>query len=278
MHPEILTLGPIAIRAWGLAMAISVLVGVFIALKRAKTIGVDPNILYDLVIVVVVSSIIGSRIFYVIFHLNEFRGNWIETISPFHGSGGFGIAGLSMMGGVAFVIIAVALYCYFKKLSFAKVADVLAPTFLLGEGITRIGCFLNGCCFGRPSKIFAIHFPDGAASDYFAQFISQHPESGATGLIPTQLIASALGFTLFFLVLFLDKKRSYNGYTTWLVLALYSLDRFFVDQFRFYEPEQVIARIGVIQFSVNEIVLLLLLALSAYMFVTGVKKSKKIKR
>lgn len=278
MHPEILRIGIFSISAWGLTMAISVVLAIIIAVRRAKRMGLSPNVIYDLAIVVVITSIVGSRFFYVVFHLDEFRGNWISMISPFHGPGGFGIAGLSMMGGVLLAIMGVFIYTVVKKLNFFKVGDVIAPTFLLGEGITRIGCFLNGCCFGRPSHLCGVHFKAGAAGQYLREFISHHPEKAGVGLIPTQIIASALGFALFFLLLLLERKRNFNGYTSCLMLILYVLDRFVVDQFRFYESEQVLARIGLITISVNEIALLFLLALAIAMFVLGKKYHKIDKR
>ncbi len=270
MYPEILRIGPISIKAWGLTMALSVIVALFIALKRADKLGMKRDFIYDLIIVVVVSAIVGSRIFYVIFHLEEFRGNLLEIVNPFAGPGGFGIAGLSMMGGVFLVVVAVAIYALIKKINFPRLADVIAPTFLLGAGITRIGCFLNGCCFGKPTSCACgINFPDGAASSFLQHYISTHPHEEIAGLLPTQLYASAAGFLLFLLVLWLEKWRDFDGYTSWLVLGLYSIDRFVVDQFRIYEANQILGHLGPIKFTVNEIVLLILFAFSVAMFILG---------
>jgi len=260
-------------------MAISVLVGTLIAHKRAEKFGVKPDTIYDLVIVIVVAAIVGSRAFYVIFNLDEFRGQWLDIINPFHGQDGFGIAGLSMMGGVTLVVISIIVYTLVKKLSFPLIGDVVAPTFLLGAGITRIGCFLNGCCFGHPTTCWCgIHFPNGAAGGYLQQYLSQYPDSAITGLIPTQLMASALGFILFFTVLLLERWRSFPGYTSWLVLGLYSLDRFFVDQFRHFQPNDILGHIGHITFTANEIILALLFVFSAIMFIIGFTKVKAQKR
>ncbi len=273
MHPELFHIGRFAVKFWGLMMAISVVIGLFISLKRAKKMGVNPDLVYDMVILVVVSSIIGSRIFYVIFHLDEFSGNWLDIINPFSGPGGFGIAGLSMMGGVFLVVICAAVYSLIKKVKFSRLGDVIAPAFLLGAGITRIGCFLNGCCYGRPTTgPFGIIFPDGAAGSFCDYLSRMHPEQHFTGLIPTQLMASALGFILFFVVLVLERWKRFDGYTTWLVLALYSIDRFFVDQFRYYEPKQILGHLGPLVFTVNEIVLIVLFVLSAIMFFLGSRK------
>ena len=276
MHPDLLQIGPVALRSWGLMMAISVLVGVLVALKRAKKLGVNPNTVYDMVIVVVISAIVGSRFFYVIYHLEQFRGNWVATFSPFHGPGGFGISGLSMMGGVALVIVCVAIYAWVKKLNFGRVGDVIAPSFLLGAGITRIGCFLNGCCYGRPTcGALGMHFPEGAAGQYLRSYMAQHPEVPVTGLLPTQLFASAFGFLLFFVVLWLDRWRCFDGFTSWLVLIFYCIDRFIVDQFRYYEPEQIIAELGPVLITVNELVLLAIFVFSLIMFWNGYKKSRR---
>ncbi len=251
-------------------MAISVVIALFISLKRADRIGVKRELVYDMVIVVLIAAIVGSRLFYVIFHLEEFSGNWLDIINPFAGPGGFGIAGLSMMGGVFLVVIAVALYALIKKVNFPRIADVIAPTFLLGAGITRIGCFLNGCCFGRPSDhACAVHFTDGAAGSFLQNYLTSHPHEHITGLLPTQLYASAAGFALFFLVLWLEKWRTFDGYTSWLVLGLYSIDRFIIDQFRVYEANQILAHIGPIMITVNEIVLLFLFSFSLVMFFLG---------
>lgn len=278
MYPELLKIGPISIKAWGLMMALSVVVALFISLRRADRLGIKREYVYDLIIVVVVSAIVGSRFFYVIFHLEEFRGNWLDTINPFAGPGGFGIAGLSMMGGVILVVVAVAVYALIKKINFPKLGDVIAPTFLLGAGITRIGCFLNGCCFGRPtSGACGVNFPKGAAGSFLQQYITNHPHEHISGLLPTQLFASAAGFILFFLVLWLEKWRDFDGYTSWLVLGLYSIDRFVIDQFRTYEANQILGHLGPLTFTVNEVVLLILFVFSVVMFILG-KRGYRLKK
>ncbi len=276
MKPEILSLGPVSIKSWGLALAVSVVLSTIIALKRSKKFGVNPDIVYDLIFVVVVSAIVGSRIWYVVFHLDEFSGNWLDIINPFQGPGGFGIAGLSMMGGVALVVIAVAVYSFVKKLDFLKVADVIGPLFLLGVGITRIGCFMNGCCYGRPtSGPLSVVFPEGPAGSYWQYFLETHPTTTMTGLIPTQLIASAAGFALFILVIWLERWRYFDGFSSWLVLMLYSIDRFVIDQFRIYEAEQVLGHIGPIMITVNEIILIVLFCFSWGLFAIGTSREKK---
>lgn len=262
MHPELISIGRFAIRSWGLMAALAFLAGFFFASRRAPKFNIDKNNIPDMLLVVLVSSLLGSRFFYVIFHLEEFRGRWLDTINPFGGEGAFGIAGLSMMGGVVFAILSAWLYTKIKKIPFRDLGDAIAPGFLLGAGITRIGCFLNGCCFGRPTDSFlGIQFPHHCPAGEVYPHVHIHP---------TQLYASALGFLMFGLVLLLEKKyRNFRGFTMWMVLLLYSVDRFIVDMFRHYEANQVLFKIGPAMFSVNEIVVIGLFIFSAVMLKRG---------
>ena len=107
MYPEPLRfIGITFIRSYGLLLALSFLLGVYFSMKRARNQGVDPNMVVDLSFIVLLSSIIGSRFFYVIYHLEEFSDNLLDIINPFQ-SGYVGIAGLSMMGGVILAIVSV---------------------------------------------------------------------------------------------------------------------------------------------------------------------------
>ena len=84
-----------------------------------------------------------------------------------------------------------------------------------------------------------------------------------------------IGFLLFFVVLWLDRWRCFDGFTSWLVLIFYCIDRFIVDQFRYYEPEQIIAELGPVLITVNELVLLAIFVFSLIMFWNGYKKSRR---
>jgi phosphatidylglycerol:prolipoprotein diacylglycerol transferase len=201
---------------------------------------------------------LGSRLFYVIFHLEEIRGNWLSIIVPFDETGAFGIAGLSMMGGVVLAIASALIYSYIKKIRFVDLGDAIAPGFLIGESITRIGCFLNGCCFGRCTEsAFGVVFPASSPAGY--AFPNQHVH-------PTQLYASVSTLLLFFLVLWLDKKHSFPGYTVSLTLFFFSVNRIFIDLFRFFEERQVLFNIGESSFSVNDVLSLSILLLSVLIF------------
>ncbi len=267
MHPEILSFGRFTIRAWGFFAAIAFAFGLFFSMRRAPKFGIKKDYIPDMLLVVLISSMLGSRIFYVVFHLDEFKGRWLSTINPFGTSGSFGLAGLSMMGGVVLAIVSAYVYARIKKIDFLTMADAVSPAFLIGAGITRIGCFFNGCCFGRPTDgLMGMMFP-------------KHSPAGMiyknTPIHPTQLYASILGFAFFFIVLYFERYKRFRGYTIALVMALYALDRFFVDLFRHYEENQVLFRIGTAPFSVNEIIILCLFVFSTAGLIYGFIRSKR---
>lgn len=271
MLPVLFRIGNFELRSYGLALAISVVLGVWISMKRAPRFGIKKENILDFAVIIMIAAILGSRLWYVAYHVEEFKGNWFNTINPFQ-NGTVGIAGLSMVGGVVLAIVAALGYAKIKKLNFIKLGDTIAPVFLLGAGIVRVaGCFLNGCCFGRPtdSPIGVVFPPEGVAGSYFP----------GVPLLPAQLFASALGFIGFALVLWLERKPKFSGFTFWLVFFYYAIDRFIVDQFRYYEAPQVLATLGPVTINTNHLLLLGLFIVSGFFLIRGwiddVNKVKK---
>ncbi|MBN2091337.1 prolipoprotein diacylglyceryl transferase, partial [candidate division KSB1 bacterium] len=265
MFPVLFRIGNFELHSYGLALAISVGLGIWIAMKRAPHFGIDKEIILDFSVIILFASIVGSRLWYVVYHVDEFRGQWLNTINPFQ-NGTIGISGLSMVGGIVLAIISALVYARIKKIDFIKLGDAMAPVFLLGAGIVRLGgCYLNGCCFGSPtnSPIGVIFPPEGIAGSIFPN----------TPLWPAQLFASALGFIGFFLVLWLERKQKFSGFTFWLVFFYYSIDRFIVDQFRYYESPQVLATLGPLTINANHLLLLALFLVSGFFLINGWRKS-----
>lgn len=259
MHPELFHLGPFSVKAYGLMLAISFFVGVWLAVWRAKKAGLSEKLMVDLCFVVMVAALVGSRFFYVIYHTDEFTGHWIDTINPFQSSGQIGIAGLSMMGGLVLAIIAGILYFIIRKTSPWGLLDAMAPSFFLGEGLTRIGCFLNGCCFGVPthSHLGVIFPPDSMAGWVFPN----------TAIWPTQIFSSIAGFLLAGALILTERKKTFNGYTFWIGLAMYSVWRFIIDFFRYYEDSMVFMQVGSLSLSRNQFLCFCLLIIAIWWFI-----------
>jgi len=221
MFPEIFHLGPFHLRSFGVMLALAFLVGTWISLGFARRKGIDESKLLNLILVILVASIAGARGMYVLTHLAEFRGRPLNAIALWEG-------GLTLYGG--FALGTIAGFAYMKKagLPLGTTADVVTPAVALGVGIARIGCFLNGCCFGLPGHApWCVRFP--ANSPPSAVFPGQ-------ALEPSQLFNAGAAFLLFLLVLWLRPRLRAPGQLWWAFLALFMLVRIPIDATRYYEP------------------------------------------
>jgi phosphatidylglycerol:prolipoprotein diacylglycerol transferase len=259
MYPELFEfLGIGFIRSYGVMLAIGFLIGIIWARRRAVKAGIPPEHIIDLSFVALISSIVGSRLFYVIYHLDEFADNLLDIVNPFQG-GSVGISGLSMMGGVILALISAYLFFVIRRLRPWGILDAMMPMFALGIGIARIGCFLNGCCYGLPTygHLGVIFPPNCAAGFHFPD----------TPLIPTQLYSSLAGIAILLIVLGSEKFKKFDGHSFWLTIALYSVWRFVIDFYRYYEDSMIIASIGDQRFSLNQALSLFLLvgSITAYL-------------
>ncbi len=225
MFPTILQLGPIPVRAYGVMIALSFSVGIWLGMKRSKPRGVDPVVFTDLCVAILISSIIGARLAYVIPFWDEYGKNVMSIFQVWEG-------GLTLYGGIGGAIVGSVLFARYKRISFWTVSDICSPLVALGIGITRIGCFLNGCCYGTPTSFMTgIVFPGGCAAGHEYPGVRIHP---------TQLYDSAFGFLLFAFLLLIEKKIKGDGRIFLLFMILYGLNRYFQDMLRYYDPRALI--------------------------------------
>ncbi len=221
MHPEIFGF----VKSYGLMLAISFVIGLWLSIRRGRAYQVKPDDVMDLVFGVLVSSIVGVRLFFVMTHLGDFQP-WYRAFFIWDG-------GLTLYGGIILATATVYFLARRRGISFLVMADIFSPGVILGIGLTRIGCFLAGCCFGHPTGLgCGVTFPaDAPASLQF----------GHVAVHPSQLYSSGGGFLVFVLLLFLEKVWNYRGATFGRFLLLYGVSRFSVDFSRYYEPEQMMA-------------------------------------
>jgi len=244
MHPIVFRLGPFEVRSYGLLLALSFILGIALAVRRGRARGVDPNAIMDLSVVIVISSIVGARLFYVLFHLEQFRGRWLDIINPFQSTGQVGIAGLTLLGGVILALVAGFIYMGVKKLPALKLADSIVPSVALGTFLTRIGCFLNGCCYGKPTQVpWGLVFPPDSPAGAAYRDVPIHP---------SQLYMALYGLGLFGLLLWADRRRPYEGFALFVFFVGEGLARFLVDFTRYYEDSMVLMRLGETSLSVNQ--------------------------
>jgi phosphatidylglycerol:prolipoprotein diacylglycerol transferase len=222
MHPVLLRIGSLPINTYGLALALSFLLGLRLGAKRAAKIGIDPGQITNLGVAVMVAAILGSRLFYVVTHWGEFRDSWIDVVAIWKG-----LYGLSMLGGVLLALVVGFAFILRKRWPVWELADAVIPSFALGIFITRIGCFFNGCCFGRETcSILGVTFPPGSLP--WSVF-------GDTAIHPTQLYSAAAGLYLLVVLLAASRRKPFPGFVFCLFMGLYGITRFGLEEFRYFD-------------------------------------------
>ena len=231
MYPEAFNIGGFVIHWYGILVAGGFLLGLWTASRRAARDGIDAKVVSDLGVWIIISALVGSRLFYVITHGEPFS-NWID----------FRSGGLVFYGGFIGAALAVILYTWIHgSQPLWKIADAFAPSVPLGHALGRLGCLMTGCCFGATCDLpWAIQFPDlspafvalGQAPDDAAHSVSVHP---------SQIYSALLNFALYGGLAWLYRRKRFGGQVFAVYLMVYSVNRFIVEFFRGdYQPEQML--------------------------------------
>lgn len=215
MHPIAFEFGSLTIHWYGVMVALAFLAGLWTATRRCSRDGLRPEAIADLGPWLIVAGLLGGRALYVISYWNEsFAGRpWWEVFMVWRG-------GLVFYGGLIGAVLAAIVYVNWKKLPPMKVGDAMAPSIALGHVFGRIGCFMNGCCFGSSCTLpWAVHFPE------------EH-DTGGQGVHPTQLYEAGLNLLLYLVLEKLYRKKRFDGQIFGLYLVAYAVLRVLVELFR----------------------------------------------
>ena len=257
MYPVLFKLGKFQVHSYGLMLAISFLLGILWAMRRGEKRGISKDHVISAGLYIMISAILGSRFFYVITHLNEFHGHWLDTVNPFQSSGEIGIAGLSMLGGVVMALLTIIIFFRIKKISILRFFDAASPSLALGLALTRIGCFLNGCCFGKPGSLpWCVVFPNNSPAADFLPGQRLHP---------TQIYSSLFDFLILGTILWVDRKKRPDGVLAAVFFILYGTFRFLIDFVRFYESTVQFHIFGG-AFTFNQLIAMLMMGTGLVMF------------
>src|SRR5215813_11489134 len=238
MHPELLHVGFLHLRSYGLMMAVAFVVGTFLALRESRRLSLDEDKVVNVILVTLVASVLGARMLYVLEHLPEFRREWTSALALWQG-------GLTLYGGVAGGTFAGLVAARRMNLPVWITADALTPALALGTMFGRIGCFLNGCCYGRPTGLpWGVVFPH----DSFA-FL----EFGAQPVHPSQLYNAVAGLALFALFQSLRGRFRVPGVMFWTFIVVFALIRIPLDLTRAYEADAVLMRVGVLDITESQL-------------------------
>lgn len=215
MHPIAFNLGPLTVHWYGILLAAGFLAGLWTASRRAMLTGIAPEKISDAGLWLILGAILGARILFVVTYWRENFAN-----QPFSEIFMIQRGGLVFYGGLIGAALACILFCHRQKLALWKVADALTPSIALGYVFGRLGCLMNGCCFGRECSLpWAIHFPAG------------HATSGAA-VHPTQLYDSLLSLGLYLALAGLYRRKQFDGQVFAAYLICYAVTRSIVEVFR----------------------------------------------
>lgn len=221
--PIIFEVGPVVIRWYGLLIASAVLIGVSLSQYLAKRRHVNPELISDLSIWLVIGAIPAARLYYVLFQWSEYSQHPERIIAIWQG-------GIAIHGAIIGGVIAALIFAKLKKISFWQLADLVAPSLILGQAIGRWGNFFNSEAFGRPTDLpWKLYIPLDRRPPNLANFEYFHPTFLYESL--WNLLGFALLLTLFFRALS-GKPRLKVGTLFLVYWVAYSLGRFWIEGLR----------------------------------------------
>ncbi len=218
MYPIIAKFGPFTIYSYGMMVAIAFIFAIYVARIEAVRKAIKIDLVYDLTLYLVIGALIGARVYYLtFFNPASFIQNPLSIFKVWEG-------GLAIHGGIFGGILAGFLFSKLHKISFWRLADITAPSIILGQAIGRIGCFLNGCCFGVPTEsMFGIRFPEGSLPYIAYRGLAIHP---------TQLYELILNLIGFFALCSMRRKIKFEGALFLLYLMIYNSIRIAISPLR----------------------------------------------
>jgi phosphatidylglycerol---prolipoprotein diacylglyceryl transferase len=221
MLPELFKIPGLGITVWtyGLLLAVGFIGALWIIANLAARDGLAKNKIYDLGLYILASGLIGAKLLMVITDWNEL-GGWRQAFSLDVLSSG----GVYLGGFLIAVVVSVVLMRHWR-LPWRKTADAFAPGIALGHSIGRLGCFSAGCCWGKPTTSWiGVKFTEKA-----------HELTGvpiSTALAPTQLIEAVSNVAILIALLWLRKRRVFDGQIIFAYAMMYAVMRFTVEFWR----------------------------------------------
>lgn len=248
MFPKLFDLGPLTVYSYGVLLAAAYLGGLQLALVRARQRGLDPARIMDLGIYIIVSALVGAKLLLVVVDADHFIENPRDLLSLVRSGGVF-------YGGLLLAVAVGLWYVRKHRLPTWEVGDIVAPGIAFGHVVGRFGCFLAGCCYGRPTDVpWAVVFTNPLAAENVGTPLGVH-------LHPTQLYEAGAELVILVLLLVFERKgRPFPGRTFWGYMLVYGLSRFVIEIYRGDPRGMVFGDVSTSQF-----ISLLIVPLSVFM-------------
>ena len=213
MYNDLFTVFGLTVHGYGLMIAIGAMLAFWMITKRAEKNGENGDDYLTLALLVLVLGFLAAKILYIITCLKDFLAHPLSYISG---------EGFVVYGGILGGALVAVLWSRKHKKNILHVIDLILPPVAFAQGFGRIGCFLAGCCHGKPTGgDWGVVFPAGSMAP------------AGVPLWPSQLISSGLDFLLGFALLWLEKKTNKRrGVVTAAYFILYSVGRFLVEYTR----------------------------------------------
>jgi len=227
MYPRLLELpwrvpyfGTVTVYTYGVLLAAAYLLGLQLALTRAKARGLDSTRVMDLGIYIIISALVGAKLLLLVTNFQAFKANPAELFNLFREAGVF-------YGGLILAVVVALLYIRRVGLPLWTTCDVFAPGIALGHVVGRFGCLFAGCCFGKPTNVpWAITFKDPFAASNVGTPLG-------VPLHPTQLYEAGAELLILIFLLRTEKLgRKFPGRTFWLYMLLYAISRYIIEFYR----------------------------------------------
>ena len=227
MYNDLFTVFGLTIHGYGLMIALGFLTAVWMVSFRAPRLGLNGDAATTMALIALVSGFLGAKLLYIIVGFRSFLADPLAALSG---------EGFVVYGGIILGILAVWLYCRRRGLSFLEYFDLMIPAVAVNQGFGRIGCFLAGCCYGRPTDSFlGVVFPVGSSAP------------AGIPLFPSQLFSAAGDFLIAAVLLLLFRRLKHRGSVGGLYLILYSVGRFLIE-FTRDDPRGAVGALSTSQF------------------------------
>lgn len=257
------------IAFYGMAIGIGVIAGILLAAHGAKITGQNPDTYYDLATYAVVLSILGARIYYVVFAWDIYKDDLLSIFNIRQG-------GLAIYGGVLTAIITVFVFAKIKKLSFGQLLDTAGPGLILGQIIGRWGNFFNREAFGEyTDSLLAMRLPlDAVRSSDVTELMREHMEviDGISYIQvhPTYLYESLWNLGVLIFLLLWRKHKKFHGEIFLMYLLGYGLGRFWIEALR--TDQLILFGTGL---AVSQVLAIVMVLVSSVMIFINRKQAKK---
>jgi phosphatidylglycerol:prolipoprotein diacylglycerol transferase len=220
VYPQLFHIGRFFLPTYGLLVATGVLLGLWVSVRNAAGQGIDQEKAWNFGILVVLCGIVGAKVLYVIYDWNTYP-HWTDifSLSTLQAGGVFS-------GGLIGALIAAVWYIRRQHMPPLATCDAFAPGLAIGHAIGRLGCFAAGCCFGKPTHAWwGVTFTNPVAHDLVGTPLNE-------ALEPTQLFEFAVELANFLLLMWMLKRKKFDGQVFGAYLILYGVARFFLEFLR----------------------------------------------